>query len=129
MFQTILRLGAWCAIVTIGVLSLLPTEMRPPLPGSGHLQHVAAFLITVTLFSLGYPRRSPIVIIALFSTYAASLEIAQHFAPGRHPAILDWIFGSLGVLIGAVVATLIMRLWLRSPDAIEKKAGTDKIGP
>jgi len=129
MFQRIVQLAAWGAVVTIGVLSLVPGELRPHTGASGYLEHVAAYSITATLLSLGYPRRSSIVIIASLSIYAASLEIAQLYVPGRGASVSDWIAGSFGSLIGAVVATFILRFWLRSPDVIEEKAETDLLGP
>jgi VanZ family protein len=113
MFQKILQLAAWGAVITIGVLSLVPGELRPHTGVPGYLEHVAAYVITAILLSLGYPRRSSIIVIAPLSIYAATLEIAQLYVPGRHAAVWDWIAGSFGALIGAVVASLVLRLWLR----------------
>ena len=129
MFQKLLQLAAWSAIVTIGVLSLVPAELRPHTGASGYLEHMAAYFITAVLLSLAYPRCPPAAIISPLVICAAGVEIAQLYIPGRNASIADWIAGSFGLLIGAVVATFILRLWLRSPDTIEKKAGTDLLGP
>jgi len=51
------------------------------------------------------------------SIYAASLEIAQLYVPDRHASVSDWIAGSFGALIGAVVGTFILHLWMRSPES------------
>jgi VanZ family protein len=115
MFQKILQLAAWGAVVTIGVLSLVPGQLRPHTGAPGYLEHVAAYFITAILLSLGYPRGSRIVIIASLSIYAASLEIAQLYISGRNASVLDWVAGSFGELMGVAVATFILRLWLRSP--------------
>ncbi len=114
MLQKMLQFVAWGAVVAIGALSLVPGELRPHTGAPGYLEHVAAYVITVTLISLAYPRRSVVVIIALFSVYAAILETAQLFIPGRHSSVSDWIAGSIGALIGAAVTALVLRLWLRS---------------
>jgi hypothetical protein len=129
MFQKILRLAAWGAVVAIGALTLVPIEWRPQTGAPGHLEQAAAYVVAATLFSLGYRRRSLIVIMALFLIYAASLEIAQHYVPSRHASVSDWIAKSFGALIGVVVGTFILRLWPRPLDAIEKKAGPDSLGP
>lgn len=128
-FKRFLQISAWGAIVTIAVLSLVPGELRPHTGASGYLEHVAAYVITATLLSLVYSHNSRIVIVAPLSIYAASLEIAQLYVPGRGASVFDWIAGSFGSLIGAVVATLILRLWLQSPEAIEEKTGPDLLGP
>jgi hypothetical protein len=124
MFQKIVRLAAWGAVVVIAVLTLVPIEWRPHTGAPGHLEQAAA-----TLFSLGYPRLSLIIIIALFLIYAATLEIAQHYIPSRHASVSDWIAKSFGALIGVFVGTFILRWWLRPLDAIEKKAGADFLDP
>ena len=129
MFQRILRLAAWGAVVAIGASTLVPIEWRPRIGAPGHLEQAAAYVVAATLFSLGYPRRSLIVIITLFLIYAASLEIAQHYVPSRHASVSDWIAKSLGALIGVIVGTFILRLWLRPPEAVEKKAGANFLGP
>jgi VanZ like family len=114
------------AVVAIGALSLVPIEWRPHIGAPGQIEHLAAYVVAATVVSLSYPRRSLIIIVALFF-YAACLEIAQLYAPGRHPAVSDWIAGSFGALIGVVIGTFILRL--RPLDAIEKKAGADFLGP
>jgi VanZ family protein len=98
------------------VLSLVPGDLRPHTEAPGYLEHVAAYFITAILLSLGYLRWSPIVIIAPLSIYAASLEIAQLYIPGRNSSVWDWFAGSSGALMGVVVATFVLRLWRRSPD-------------
>lgn len=116
MFQKFLQLADWGAVATIAVLSLVPGDLRPHTEAPGYLEHVAAYFITAILLSLGYLRWSPIVIIAPLSIYAASLEIAQLYIPGRNSSVWDWFAGSSGALMGVVVATFVLRLWRRSPD-------------
>ncbi len=128
-FKRFFRLAAWAAIVTIGVLSIVPGELRPHTGASGYLEHVAAYVITALLLSLVYSRCSRIVIVAPLSIYAASLEFAQLYVPGRGASVIDWIAGSFGSLIGAVVATFILRLWLQLREAIGRKTGLDLLGP
>lgn len=124
MLRKIIRVVAWGAVVAVGVLTLVPIEWRPHTGAPGHLEQAAAYAVAATLFSLAYPRRSLIVIIALFLIYAAGLELAQLYVPSRHAYVSDWTAKSFGALVGGVFGTLILRVWLRALGANEKKAVT-----
>src|SRR5262245_58506013 len=65
------------------MLSLGPPSIRP-VTGAGHgLEHLLMFLATGVAFALGYPRRYWLLAIALLA-FAAAIEIAQIWVPGRH---------------------------------------------
>jgi hypothetical protein len=132
MQQNIVRLAAWAAVIAIGVLSLVPGELRPHLAVRGHLapgflEHIAAYLVTGMLLSLGYSRRSLAALLVPLSLYAVALEIAQFYVPNREPSVLDWIAGTFGAFIGIHIANLNLTSRLRQPDAIDKKA--EQVGP
>ena len=48
-------------------------------------------------------------IISGFWVYAGILEYLQHFSPGRHPSIGDFVASALGALCGALAVTLVWR--------------------
>lgn len=71
------RMAAWSCVGLIAVLALLPAEEMLGISLGGHIEHAIV--------------------------YAGVLEWLQHFAPGRHRALADWLASSVGVLIGSGV--------------------------
>jgi VanZ family protein len=112
----ILKLVAWSCLVTIGVLSLLPSAYVKRTGLGGHLEHVAAYLLTAALFCLAYrSRRHFLGITTGLAAAAALFEIGQAFSTGRTPSLEDWMASSTGVVAGAVIGFLVARL-LSSPE-------------
>ena len=105
-----LRVAGALFVLTICVLSLIPGswQARTGLPGP--LEHVIAYLMTgLTLGLGGRSERFPGLILVLLSGLAAGLEIAQHWSPGRDPAIVDWVAGTVGAAVGLGFAFLIRK--------------------
>jgi len=48
-------------------------------------------------------------IIGGFWVYAGILEYLQHFSPGRHPSVADFVASALGALCSALAVTLVWR--------------------
>lgn len=107
--------GAACgAILTITVLSLVPGELRPDTGLWNKLEHFIAYFITAGLTTVAVNEvLTATLIVGLLSGYAAILETAQLWVPGRHAAFSDWVAGSLGVLMGVASATIVLRLLVR----------------
>ena len=106
-----LRVLAWCCVVLLAVLSLLPAEemVRTGLPG--RLEHFVAYAGSAAIAMAGYgERRGGVQIIGGLWVYAGILEYLQHFSPGRHPTIEDFAASALGALCGGLVVAL---LWHR----------------
>ena len=107
----VLRPPAWCCVVLLAVLSLLPAEEMVRTGADGHLEHAIAYAGTAFLFGMSYPdwgwKRPAAGLVA----YAAVLEVLQTFSPGRHPAAEDWLAGSAGVLLGIGAAIRAGDLW------------------
>ena len=109
------RIAGWCAVTSIGVLSLLPGSLRPITGWSGLLEHFAAYFLTAICLAYGHKTRvSPVLVGALLTVYAAILEAAQIWVPGRNAGILDVVAGALGCSAGGL---LIMVFVPRMPDA------------
>ena len=110
-FFDVLRLMAWCCVILLAVLSLLPAEEMVRTSLGGHVEHAVAYAGTAFLIGLSYPTwkwkriASPMVI------YAGILELLQNFSPGRHPAVLDWLSSSVGALIGITVIRVANEVW------------------
>jgi VanZ family protein len=94
-----------CCVAALAVLSLLPGDeiVRTGLPT--RFEHVVAYAGSATVAAAGYGARfGSVRIIGLFWLYAGTLEYLQRLAPGRHPAVEDFIAGAL--LGSAFVAAL-----------------------
>jgi VanZ family protein len=75
---------------------------------------VAAYAIAAGLLTFGYHKHSqPFVIVLSLCLYAAILEIAQLWVPGRNPTVIDFAASSAGVLIGAALAWIGLRVTKR----------------
>jgi VanZ family protein len=104
------RIGTWCCVVVLAVLSLLPAEemVRSGLPGK--FEHFVAYAGSAAIAIAGYGRsRGSLPIIAAFWVYAALLEYLQHFSPGRHSAIEDFAVSAIGALCGGLAVVFFAR--------------------
>ena len=92
--------------VAIAVLSSVP-GVRPHVPGlSDKLEHVFAFFVLGTVTVLAARGFSWRQFVAIFVVYAAVLEVAQMFIPGREASLLDWAASLAGALLGVTIALL-----------------------
>src|SRR6266436_6560296 len=108
--QTSFRILTWCCGILLAVLSLLPAQdmVRTGMPGQ--LEHFVAYAGSATIAIAGYGRRRGTVrIIGLFWIYAGILEYLQHFSPGRHPSVADFVASALGALCGGLAVALLWR--------------------
>jgi VanZ family protein len=100
----IARAAGWACIVLLAMLSLLPADEMVRTTLGGQLEHASAYAGTAVLLELAY--RRPVRIAVALLSYAAILELLQHFSPGRHPAVADWIASSVGALAGVVIVSI-----------------------
>lgn len=102
------RLAAWATLPALALLSLLPKDEMVRTGADGRLEHFVAYAGTMTLFALGYGARLAIArIAAALIAYAGVLELGQHLARGRSPALADFAAGAVGV-----AATAMLAAWL-----------------
>jgi VanZ family protein len=85
--------AAWAWLAFIGFATLSPAHLRPELTATEPaaivmLEHVGAFAVLGILFSVGYPRRSALVLMIVFGS-AVLLEFAQIAIPGRDARLVD----------------------------------------
>jgi VanZ family protein len=107
-------------VILLALLSLLPAQdmMRTEIPGE--LEHFVAYAGSASIAVAGYGQRVAVRIVGFFWIYAALLEYLQHFSPGRHPSIADFLASALGASFGGLAAALLARcLWNRAyPDVV-----------
>jgi VanZ family protein len=108
---------AWCCVILLAALSLLPAQQMVRTGFPGRLEHFIAYAGSAAIAMAGYGLdRSRLLIIGSFWLYAGILEYLQHFSPGRHPAFLDFAASALGALCGGLaIALLWRRLSVSSP--------------
>ncbi len=101
LFQAI----GWLGVLAIIVLSLVAPSLRPVtfLPHS--LEHAAIFALTGVALGLGYPGRI-VQHMTMLVIFAAAIELAQFYAPGRHPRLIDFLVDASSACAGVVLAAV-----------------------
>ena len=103
------QVSAWLCLAAIGVLSLVAPSLRPVTFLPHEFEHAAIFSIAGLAIGLGYPNRATQHLITL-TLFAAAVELAQFYAPGRHPRVSDFVVDALGAGAGIAVALMLTRL-------------------
>src|SRR5205807_580899 len=111
LFQAI----GWLCVLAIIVLSLVAPSLRPVTFVPHNLEHVGIFTVAGLALGLGYPGRTA-PRMAMLVIFAAAIELAQFYAPGRHPRLIDFVVDALGACAGAALAAVIMRLFARPAE-------------
>jgi VanZ family protein len=105
-----LRASGLACVIAIAVLSLIPGHWQARTGAPPYLEHVVAYFGTATLLGLGWRGRIGRATIAiLLIVYAALMEVLQHWSPGRDPAVSDILASGMGALLGALVATVVVK--------------------
>jgi VanZ family protein len=118
---TVLQVLAWCCVILLAVLSLLPEQalaalsllpamkmVRTILPAP--LEHFVAYAWVVAIVMAAYsPSRVGVRIIGGLCVYAGILEYIRHFSPGRHPSLGKFVGSALGALCGGLAIVLLSR--------------------
>jgi VanZ family protein len=115
------RIAAWCCILAIGILSLLPAVEVAPVRTSlgGHLEHLLTYAAASFITAVAYLDQSRLKIAAWLVLYAAVLEFLQRYAPGRLSRLEDLAFSTAGIVLGVTVFYLLQYLRTRSRYANE----------
>jgi VanZ family protein len=102
------RLLFFSALAAISVLAVLPdyNALPPIVSVSDLLNHAAAFLTLVLLYSLAYShplRRIGVTLIA----YGILIELVQAFLPTRFASLEDVVADSVGLMGGMVLVKMV----------------------
>jgi VanZ family protein len=103
------RVAAWCCILAIGILSLLPAVEVAPMRTSlgGHVEHLLTYAAAGFITAAAYLDQSRLKIAAWLVLYAAVLEFLQRYAPGRLSRLEDLAFSTAGIVLGVTVLHLL----------------------
>ena len=107
--QTSFRILAGCCVILLALPFVLPTQSMVRTGMPGELEHFVAYAGSASIAVAGYGQRAAARIIGLFWIYAALREYLQHFSPGRHPSIADFLASALGASFGGFAAALLGR--------------------
>lgn len=123
LWAVALQLAFVMCIAILVVLSWLPGDEVVRTGANGRVEHAVAYFGTAIIMALAYRERLGLrVQVLLLVMLAGTLEAGQLFAPGRTPAILDFMASSAGAAAGALVMSSIrprVLSWLgldRVPD-------------
>jgi VanZ family protein len=100
------RITGWFLAVVIAALSLVPPWLRPETGAPHDLEHFAIFFATGAAFGFGYSHKPLETSIALV-IFAAAIEIAQLFVPGRHARLGDFVVDALALCVGVGLASFL----------------------
>ena len=91
--------------------SLYCRSSRAPIDLTLACRAFIAYCSTAFAFALGFRSSASRIVIALVLTLlAGSMEVLQLWVPGRHSAIIDAVFSSLGGLLGIALGGLLLVL-------------------
>jgi hypothetical protein len=102
------RLGAWLAVVSIIILSVVPRYMRPAILGNDYAEHFTAYFIAGGLFAIGY-QLSMLASGAFLAISAGSLEFVQLWIPGRIASAREFAVGVIGAWVGLLVTVVVRK--------------------
>lgn len=94
----------WSALLTLTVLSLIPTGLLPSQVFSlwDKAQHALGFLVLAVLGLAAYPRHTVWVPLLLLA-HGGLIELAQGAAGWRHGDLIDWLADAIGIAFGTAL--------------------------
>jgi hypothetical protein len=102
-----------CGVIVLGALIfaslLLPRQLENMRTGHWEIEHFLAYLMAVPIICLGWSR--PFLVAITLIPAAALLEVLQCLRPDHSPNFFAALSGIGGVLVGALLATLTIRVW------------------
>ena len=106
----------WALLLTVAVLSLMPTGYLPPQVFSlwDKAQHAIAFGVLAVLAVLAYPEASRLRIALLLMGQGVLIEVLQHYGGYRFGDWQDAVADGVGVLVGLVVVRGFVRFIKKS---------------
>lgn len=97
------------AMLTLLVISLFPASISVPSTGWDKSNHALGFAVLAFLAHWARPTNALIGLLGLFS-YGALIEVLQSLTPTRYAEWSDLWADGVGLLIGAVFASLVQGL-------------------
>lgn len=121
-----LQVASVLAVCLIVVLSIIPGDMQIRTGAPKTFEHLVAYLLSGLMLAqaFGGCRRAPIV-IAFLVAMAGTLELFQHWVPGRTFDYKDWEASSVGSMVGVALAHVLDRTTMKHHNSSPANAGPD----
>jgi hypothetical protein len=110
--RRLVQFFAWLCLAAIAILSVVAPSLRPVTILPHDVEHAAIFALAGLAVGLGYPNHGLRNMIAL-TVFAAAIELAQLYAPGRHARFLDFAVDAAAACAGVALALAVGRLFTR----------------
>lgn len=101
------RVAATLCVVAITFLSLLPGSWQERTALPGPVEHFIAYSGTGLVLAAVLPRSALVLAALALGVYSGLMELLQNFAPGRDPAVRDFIVSSAGACFGIAIGACI----------------------
>jgi VanZ family protein len=99
----IFRLFAWLLAAAVTFATLGPPRFRPHSNLGQDGEHALAFILLGLAFGVAYTRHR-LRTAAISVVMIGALEILQHWAPGRHARLEDFIVDALAACVGFAIS-------------------------
>jgi VanZ family protein len=98
----LLRLFAWLLAAAVTFATLGPPQYRPHSNFGQDGEHALAFVLVGLAFGLAYPRNRLLTVGVSLVTIGV-LELLQHWAPGRHARLEDFVVDAVAACAGFMI--------------------------
>jgi hypothetical protein len=113
------------ALAVLAIASLLlPPQLEEMRSGHWAVEHFLAYFATVPIICLAWPR--PFLVAAALIPSAALLEVLQCLSPTHNPNVFAALSSIGGVLVGALLATLLLRVRTLQSEPQKRERETDR---
>jgi len=108
----------WAAVVLVAVTadSLVPVSLQVRLGLHWLIEHFLAYFALTLLFCLAWPR--PFIVAVALMAIAGAIEALQGLTADRIPDLATAFCGAAGVLVGALLASLVTDVWQRERKGV-----------
>ena len=117
-----------CAVLALSVLVvaslLLPPSVEQMRSGHWAVEHFLAYFAAVPIICLAWPR--PFLVGAALIPSAALLEVLQCLSPTHNPNVFAALSSIGGVLVGALLATLLLRVRTLQAEPPKRELETNR---
>ena len=107
--ESVFRILFLICILSIEFLATTTIEIKVVENSWDKLNHFFAFFVLYILLSFAYKRlelRSKVFLLLLFGM---QIEVVQHFIEGRYFSLIDVVADGVGILLGVLFHTLVLR--------------------
>jgi VanZ family protein len=111
-------IAAAAAVVLVAVTadSLVPVSLQVRLGLHWLIEHFLAYFALTLLFCLAWPR--PFIVAVALMAIAGAIEALQGLTADRIPDLATAFCGAAGVLVGALLASLVTDVWQRERKGV-----------